>query len=323
MSEKLNNGALCISLDFEKYWGLHDLQDIRENVNDLAKVSAIVQRLLDMFQKYDIHCTWATVGLLNFDQLSTLQQEHSDLNIPYQNQRYSPFPIEKHQLDSVESNLFLGQDDIQKIKTADHQELASHTFSHYYCLEKGQTLSDFKKDLDNFENAINQKVLSIVFPRNQVKKEYLKLCYEYGVRTYRGNQENHFWKNSDFESESIFKKIGRTADAYLKLTSDNFVNWKDLQTESGLINIPASRFLKPYHFPKMVEQLKIKRIKAQMTRAAKSKKIFHLWWHPHNFSKHTDHNFKQLEIILNHFKSLQNDYQFESLNMSEIYQQIV
>ena len=37
---------------------------------------------------------------------------------------------------------------------------------------------------------------------------------------------------------------------------------------------------RPYGFFK---KLKMKRIKAQMTYAAKNDKLFHLWWHPHNF----------------------------------------
>ena len=322
MPKQEHSGVLCISLDFEKYWGLHDLVDIKARAQDFIKVSASVDRLLDLFNRYGIHCTWATVGLLNHSDLNTLLTANSDAHVPYNNQTYNPFPLEKHQLSTVDQQSFTAKKEIEKIISAKHQELASHTYSHFYSLESGQTTADFQHDLDQFKQTIPVPVESIVFPRNQVKTEYLNLCHQAGIKTYRGNQDNRFWHNSDFESESFFKKMGRTLDAYIRLTADNFTDWTALQATTELINIPASRFLKPYHLPKPIESLKVNRIKAQMTRAAKLNKIYHLWWHPHNFSRHTDENFVQLERILDHFKTLQNRYQFESLNMSEIYQRI-
>ena len=319
----MNKGALCISLDFEKYWGLHDVIDIHQHPTRFKPVSETVDRLLVLFNKYDIHCTWATVGMLNFESVDELAANTKDLSVPYANQNYSPFPIDKHRLESIDPENFQGVNEINKILEAPNQELASHTFSHYYCLEKGQTEVTFKQDIDLFNTHVKTNVNSIVFPRNQVNEQCLQLCSEADITAYRGNQNNRFWKNSDYGNESLVKKIGRTLDAYLKISKDSLIPWSDLKPQPDYpLNIPASRFLKPYRFSGFIESLKLKRITKQMTKAAKQNMIYHLWWHPHNFSTHPNENFEQLEHILKHYQNLKQRYGFQSLNMEEIHQTV-
>ena len=65
-------GTLIVSLDFELFWGMLDvckLEDYRDNV--LGGRKAIPQ-MLELFEKYGIHATWATVGFLfaeNYEEL--------------------------------------------------------------------------------------------------------------------------------------------------------------------------------------------------------------------------------------------------------------
>ena len=57
-------GTLVVSLDFELFWGMLDvctLDEYRENV--LGGRKAIPQ-MLQLFEKYNIHATWAAVGFL-------------------------------------------------------------------------------------------------------------------------------------------------------------------------------------------------------------------------------------------------------------------
>ena len=313
---------MCISLDFEKYWGVHDTISPYP-IESFNKVSEIVDRLLVLFKKYDIHCTWATVGLLNFKTYEELANYTKNIVIPYQNHDYSPFPITKHQLKELDNTIFTAQPEIDKIIKSEGQELASHTFSHFYCLEKGQNSDDFQIDLGAFKTIVSPDATSIVFPRNQVNTDYLDHCFKAGFTAYRGNQNSKFWRNSAFEKETFFQKTGRTLDAYIKLEKNPPITWDSLKTNPKQpVNIPACRFLRPSRFIKPIENLKVKRIKKEMLQAARTGSIYHLWWHPHNFINHTDQNFNQLESILSYFKDLRKDYDFESLNMNEIYHKI-
>ena len=63
---KQRKAALVISLDFELYWGVRDLRDLNACQARLANVRPAVLRLLDLFEQFEIHATWATVGFLFF-----------------------------------------------------------------------------------------------------------------------------------------------------------------------------------------------------------------------------------------------------------------
>jgi hypothetical protein len=88
-----------------------------------------------------------------------------------------------------------------------------------------------------------------------------------------------------------------------------------------IINIPASRFLRPYHPKfKLFEGLKFNRIKSGLEFAAQHGLIYQLWWHPHNFGKYMDENFNFLEKLLIAYQGLNKKQKMESLNLEEIYQ---
>ena len=55
-----------------------------------------------------------------------------------------------------------------------------------------------------------------------------------------------------------------------------------------------------------------------MSAAAKRGKIYHLWWHPHNFGIQISENFSFLEKILLHFQKLKAAYNFESMSMAQL-----
>lgn len=318
-------GIFCISLDFEKYWGFHDIYN-PEDISHFQGVGMIVSGLLDLFTRHDIHVTWATVGLLGFEALEEQQKFSAELSIPYSNPNYSPFPLEKNHKEGLSNQLFLGKEEIKMIAATKNQELGSHTFSHFYCCESGPTSKDFEQDTQNMVRVAEQfglSISSIVFPRNQVNEDCLKISAEAGFTAYRGNQPNRFWKNSTYENESKLKKTGRFLDAYFPLSKTDFLNIDDLKNQkSDCLNIPASRFLRPNSNNAFLEKRKLKRIKKEMLYAAQNNHIYHLWWHPHNFLKNPAESLNQLDEILRFYKELNNKYGFSSLNMGEIAQYV-
>lgn len=54
-----------------------------------------------------------------------------------------------------------------------------------------------------------------------------------------------------------------------------------------------------------------------MSYAAKNNRVYHLWWHPHNFGDGLVENLEDLERILSHFKKLKTEYGFESVAMKD------
>jgi hypothetical protein len=106
-------------------------------------------------------------------------------------------------------------------------------------------------------------------------------------------------------------------DAYLPIAKTSYTLTPN---ESGeLINIPASRFLRSYN-PKLkiLERLRLDRIKNELTSAAAKSAIYHLWWHPHNFGKNTAANLDFLEQVIKYASVLREAKKLVSLNMSEL-----
>lgn len=59
-----------------------------------------------------------------------------------------------------------------------------------------------------------------------------------------------------------------------------------------------------------------------MKHAAKHNKVFHLWWHPHNFGSNMDQNFKNLEKILTMYQALNKKYGFMSHSMESLVEKL-
>ena len=61
---EVNRGGLVISLDFELNWGVHDVFKHGQYNKNLYGVREALPKILELFEQYGIHATWATVGLL-------------------------------------------------------------------------------------------------------------------------------------------------------------------------------------------------------------------------------------------------------------------
>lgn len=318
----MENGKFVVSLDFEIFWGVRDAVNLKEYKNNLLAVHQVIPLLLQMFKKYNIHATFATVGFLFFENKEELISNLPEKKPRYSNHNFSPY---QGHFDLVADNesvdpLHFGSSLIEQIKN-EKQEIGSHTFSHYYCLEKGQTKEDFRQDLLSAKKIASKKGIelkSLVFPRDQYNKEYLDICKEMGFTSFRGNERSKLFSSKTQGKFLFLRRPFRLLDSYFNLSGHNCYSFAEMKN-GNLINIPSSRFLRPFNKKlSMLENLRLKRIKACMTYAAKNKLAFHLWWHPHNFGKNISTNFSFLEKILLHYQNLNEQYHFESVSMSDL-----
>ena len=145
----MSNGKFVISLDFEKYWGIHDAVSLEDYKDNLLGVQKVIPLLLELFGKYQINATFATVGFLFFKDKSELLPSLPKRKPAYHNEKFSPYISHLDLIGENETDdpFHFGSDLIRQIQIAG-QEIGSHTFSHYYCLEKGQTKEDFKEDIE-------------------------------------------------------------------------------------------------------------------------------------------------------------------------------
>ena len=310
-------GQFVVSLDFEKFWGIRDHRKIEDYRLNLERVDSICLKMLKLFSEFEIHVTWATVGFLAFENKEELLTMLPKVKPNYNETNLSPYDYISQS--ELEHRFHFSPNIINAIRHAKNQELASHTFSHYYCLEPGQTESSFESDLKLNIEVVKKKfdieMSSLVFPRNQVKKEYLQTLAKNNIKSYRGNETNWIYS---VKMSFLLKRGFRLIDSYFNITGSNTYDLKNIKKEVPY-NIPSSCFLRPVKCKNsLFKRLKMKRIKNQMTYAAKNDRVFHLWWHPHNFGNDIEANILFLKEILNHFIFLKEKYNMCSLNMNEI-----
>jgi len=280
--------------------------------------------LLELFAQYNVHVTWATVGYLFHEGRESLEKLQPQLLPTYDQKELSnASTIPSTGISEEEDPYHFAPSLIKLIAATPGQEIATHTYSHYYCLEPGQTPLQFTADINAALDIAKEKgyeLKSIVFPRNQYGDQHLRVCKNAGLLAYRGNADSWIYSPSNRENESKLKRASRLLDAYVSWNPSQIHEVKPA-TSGQPVNVPASRFLRPYS-PSLsfLEGLKIIRIQKEMFEAAKKRKLYHLWWHPHNFGKNTKQNLRQLKAILDYYKILEEQYGMISLNMSEIAQ---
>ncbi len=319
-------GLFAISLDFELHWGGFEKWPIKHYKSYFANTRLVIPKMLEFFQHSQIHTTWATVGLLFNDSRNSLSENAPGLKPSYNNDDLSAYSYIDNQgigESEVDDPFHYAPSVVRLIANTPFQELGSHTFSHYYCNEPGQTVAQFSNDLEAAQRCaklFNKQLRSLVFPRNQFNEEYLRACHEAGFIAVRDNPRDWFWNIQSTQGESMWKRLNRGLDAYMPVGGKNTYSINSLQFRPGLpVCIPASRLLRPYR-PKelFLNKMKIARIKAEMERAAQNGEIYHLWWHPHNFGHYPNESMEGLKQILDHFAMCREKYGMESLSMGEI-----
>src|SRR5688572_10981456 len=141
-------GYLVVSLDFELFWGVRDKRTIAAYGENILGVRQAVPAMLRTFQQFSIHATWATVGLLFCSGREDALRSSPELKPEYAQSRFSPYADSSSWGADEKSDPFrFAPSLIDAIAQTPHQEIATHTFSHYYCLEQGQGPEAFEADL--------------------------------------------------------------------------------------------------------------------------------------------------------------------------------
>lgn len=314
-------GTFIISLDFELHWGVRDVKTVDQYRENLLGVHQAVPAMLAMFAEYEIHATWATVGFLFFSRRSELLRALPMERPKYENPRLSPYAEVNGIGEDEEADPFhFGRKLLEQIRSTPNQDIGTHTFSHYYCLEKKPSIATFHADLTAAAKAaadFGVVLNSIVFPRNQYDDDHLRICSEFGLKAFRGNPQSWFYRPRIESEETYALRALRLLDSYCNLSSHNCYRLPDANGELP-VNLPASRFLRPYS-PGMpgLQSLQERRIKLDLTYAAQQGLVYHLWWHPHNFGANCGKNMGMLRRILEQFCDLRESYGMQSNNMTD------
>jgi len=320
MEVKSPPGFVC-SLDLELFWGIMGRRSKDRYGANILGVRDAVPAILQLFKQHDVACTWAVVGILfaknKKDLLNFIPEK-----IPfYEDRRLDPYSaISEIGNDERSDPYHYGRSLIDKIREVSKQEVGTHTFGHFNCLEKGATPETFAADIKSAIAIMARDGIqprSIVFPRNQFDDAYIRKCAENGIDVIRGTEPGWLYKTAARADQSRLRRALRLADTYCNLSGTNSHN-AELLEESTVTNVASSRFLRPWNGPLWVaEPLKLRRITSAMKKSAKNGEFFHLWFHPHNFGKDLGKNIQMLSSILVELDELRSRFEWPSMTMKE------
>jgi peptidoglycan/xylan/chitin deacetylase (PgdA/CDA1 family) len=307
--------SLVISLDFEMFWGVSDTQNLGGyGANVLGEWEAIPQ-ILKLFRAYEVKATWATIGMLmcrDYDHWCSIRPTDGP---GYLNQRCSTYTLGA--LAQANPRMFFGRPLVEQILQTTGQELAGHSYSHFYCSEPGSTAEQFSADLSCAQEVASDlgiKLHSFVFPRNQIREDCLTVLANHGYGVFRGNPQHWLYSGGHDVSGGLFSRGVRLVDSYIPIS--NIIARSEQKV--GVVNCPASYFLRPWAEQYSIfESLRLRRLKDAMLAAAQSDGIFHIWWHPHNFGRNIQQNLAVLESLLRHYRVLRDQYGMSSLCMGD------
>lgn len=321
MSAGPRGPALVISLDFELHWGVTERVSGADHpyYSRLLGAREVVPRLLALFEERGIHATWATVGML-FARGSADMETFKPVTRPtYERSVVDTYRVQVGTSEETDP-LHFAPSLIQQILSTPGQEVACHTFCHYYCDEPGQEVDAFRADLAAAQTIAARdgiKLRSLVFPRNQVLTDYLPAVHEAGIENYRGNPRGAMYHLPAAGLKRHLVRVVRLADDFVNVTGHHTVPWSQIGNGNPA-NVRASHFLRPYSRKlRLLEPLRRHRPKAGLRVAARRGEVYHLWWHPHNFGVDLEENLAALRAILDEFQDLQDQYGMVSLTIAE------
>jgi peptidoglycan/xylan/chitin deacetylase (PgdA/CDA1 family) len=315
-------GALVISLDFELHWGMRDhCERQTPEFADLSASRQVVVDLAALFCRRNIRATWATVGFLFASTDSELSDHLPATRPPYLRNELDPYAEVLGGGEVSDPEHFAGSL-VRLLADSPGQEVGSHTFSHFYCLEQGQNEEELRADLaaaQAIAAPFGLELTSLVLPRNQWNPRYADAVLESGFNCIRGPQPSWAHEARTSGDQGHFLRAARLVDTYGGLRPPPTFAWDRIKRTDGLCDVPASAFLRPYApGRKRLDTLKLRRLVSGLRDAARQSRIFHLWWHPHNFARHPEESYAFLNLVLDEFDDLSAREGMRSLSMRDV-----
>jgi peptidoglycan/xylan/chitin deacetylase (PgdA/CDA1 family) len=220
-----------VSLDFELFWGMLEVCSLESYQDNVLGGKKAIPELLELFEKYGIHATWATVGYLFAENKEELKRFFPDRQMrpSYADPRLDPYTYLETIGDNEEqAPCFYCPDLIRLVANTPGQEIGSHTFCHYYCWAEGQTVEQFAADMKAAKVIAEEKryeVTSVVLPRNQCAPEYTKVLADLGYTAFRDLEQD--WVHRKVPVR-ILERACILLDAYLPLTKGTYRPQKEL-----------------------------------------------------------------------------------------------
>lgn len=306
-------GVVTLSLDTELAWGCFDTSGVESHDTAYVNTRPIVERLCDLFGKYDFSATWGLVAHL-LEDCRTSDDAHIDMIEP-------EFDWIDNWTDSlpcqigVRDELWYAPDILETIRDCtSEQEIALHGYSHMVLDEEDCNPEAARKEIERAVAAVKATGISaesFIYPRNRIG--YRQVLREHGIGAYRS--PNLDWYER-MQLPVTAKKTARFIDELRAATP--LVGTPE--SVDGLVAVPGSQAFRPYHggWQYTPKHSQVTRARKGIKRAAETGEIFHLWFHPFNIALEPDRLIAALEAVLQSVSEKREEGRIEVLTMGDI-----
>lgn len=309
----MDSGYFLFSLDTELAWGHYDYDDLRARLfsPDGSRERRKIERILAIFNEFEIVGTWAIVGHLWYERCV----ECEVCPVLEWRGRYAS----ADQIIGTAHPLWYGPDVVERIAASPTpQEIAFHGYTHTPFSEA--TMSAAQAQLEISEGvrlaaARGVQLRAMVFPRNRIG--HLGLFKDAGFTTFRGAE---VWPGP--YRAPLLGKFLRRYNHYVSILTTPQVFEPSIDA-SGLVDLPASRWLFGLDARKDAAldnrgwgHVRTNSMIRGIRRAAGEKKVIHLWAHPYEFA--TEHAFDKLRRLAEAVAEERAAGRLRSVGMTEL-----
>jgi len=278
------------SIDLELAWGVWD----RPRPEDLDRARElerpIVQRLLTLFDRYEIAATWAVVGAMFDDDPPAPPMGPTDA--------WSAPEL----VDAIAD------------ARVDH-EIGTHSYAHVYF--DAISAAEAAEDLERAASAHRKRDLaaprSMVFPRNKVG--HLDVLRRSGIEVFRSVDAGLLALCS--ARAPRLRPVVNLAD---KMTPVPAPTVLPIAHAEGFVEVPSSLLLIGRNGLRRAVRPRVMDAKmaATLELAARRNRIFHLWFHPSNFYFDTETQFGIFERALRRVARMRDAGRLDVGTMGEL-----
>jgi len=320
----MSRGALVVSLDFEMAWSYRRSPVLAASDAQLLRgTGAVVTRLLDIFDRYGISATWATVGHLmmrreDFDGGRLQYNWPAPRYAWFQGDWYGGIPA----FGEDGADVFYAPDLVGRIvHCPTYQELGTHTFTHIDVGDSGCGVETARAEFSRCQELARRygrRLNSVVFPHNYAG--HLDVLEETGYRCYRG--QNCEWYRFGLNWNKS-RRVARAVMQPLRYLDEKWPICPPLPAPrrvGNLWEIPHSMFFPGLHgISRYISpQDRVKRAIRGLKRAVRRGRLFSLWTHPENMLSGADVLLAAFEEICREAAALRDAGKLDMLPMEEV-----
>ncbi|SNZ15381.1 Polysaccharide deacetylase [Natronoarchaeum philippinense] len=301
-------GTFVVSLDTEFSWGCFDTGDVDRYKQAYRNTRSAITSLCDLFDQYEVPATWALVMHLLED--CSGHEEMISPEIDRVDDWFDASPCSS----GIEKELWYAPDVLTELRSreVDH-EIGLHGYSHMILGEPGCTREAAEAEIQKAVAVAEEAGISpqtFIFPRNKIG--HIDILAEHGIQSYRGKDDRWY----EYRIPGPLRRPLRFGDEFFCRTPPVVTP----QKKSGLVEVPGSQIFRPVNdkWQYTPARTQVKRAKKGLDRAAKTGKIFHLWFHPFNVATELERHLQLFEEVLKYAAQLRSEGKIQVQTMADL-----